>query len=42
MWNDVPAAIPYRYNILGGHVKTFQGVQFTALGHTLFGTASQA
>lgn len=41
MWEDVPAAIPYRYNILGGHSKAFTGVEFTALGHTLFAKASQ-
>jgi peptide/nickel transport system substrate-binding protein len=40
MWEDVPAAIAYRYNYLTGHSKSFTGVEFTALGHTLFGKAS--
>ena len=42
MWEDVPAAIAYRYNGLGGFSKSFVGVEFTALGHTLFGKAAQA
>ena len=42
MWEDVPAAIAYRYNALGGYSKTFTGVEFTALGHTLFAKAAQA
>ncbi|MEQ1874808.1 MAG: ABC transporter substrate-binding protein [Ilumatobacteraceae bacterium] len=42
MWNDVPAAIAYRYNYLGGFSKSFAGVEYTALGHTLLGKASQA
>lgn len=42
MWEDVPAAIAYRYNGLGGFSKSFTGVEFTALGHTLFGKAAQA
>jgi peptide/nickel transport system substrate-binding protein len=42
MWEDVPAAIAYRYNALGGFSKTFTGVEFTALGHTLFAKAAQA
>ena len=42
MWTDIPAAIAYRYNYLGGFSKTFTGVQFTALGHTLFGKAAKA
>ncbi len=40
MNEDVPAAIAYRYNYLCGHSKSFTGVEFTALGHTLFGKAS--
>ena len=42
MWEDVPAAIAYRYNYLGGFSKSFTGVEYTALGHTLLGKASQA
>ncbi|MGB8859440.1 MAG: ABC transporter substrate-binding protein [Ilumatobacteraceae bacterium] len=42
MWEDVPAAIAYRYNSLGGFSKSFTGVEFTALGHTLFAKAAQA
>ncbi|MBI4883132.1 MAG: ABC transporter substrate-binding protein [Actinobacteria bacterium] len=42
MWEDVPAAIAYRYNALGGFSKSFTGVEFTALGHTLFGHAATA
>lgn len=42
MWNDVPAAIAYRYNALGGYSKKFTGVEFTALGHALFAKAAQA
>lgn len=41
MWEDVPAAIAYRYNALGGFSKSFTGVEFTALGHTLFQKAAQ-
>lgn len=41
MWNDVPACIPYRYNGLAGYAKTFQGVEFTALGHVLLAKASK-
>lgn len=42
MWTDIPAAIAYRYNALGGFSKDFVGVEFTALGHTLFAKASKA
>lgn len=41
MWEDVPAAIAYRYNGLGGHSKAFTGIEFTALGHVLFQKASK-
>ncbi len=42
MWEDVPAAIAYRYNYLGGYSKSFTGVEYTALGHTLLGKAAAA
>ena len=41
MWEDVPAAIAYRYNGLAGFSKTFTGVEFTALGHMLLQKAAQ-
>jgi len=41
MWNDVPACIPYRYNGLAGYSAAFEGVEFTALGHTLLAKATK-
>lgn len=41
LWNDVPVCIPYRYNGLAGHSAAFDGVEFTALGHTLLAKASK-
>jgi peptide/nickel transport system substrate-binding protein len=42
MNEDVPAIIGYRYNGLAAFSKKFVGVEFTALGHTLFAKAAQA
>jgi peptide/nickel transport system substrate-binding protein len=39
---DVPAAIPYFYNYIGGHSKKFTGVRLTALGQMLLDQAAQA
>jgi peptide/nickel transport system substrate-binding protein len=39
---DVPASIPYFYNYLGGHSKSFTGVQLSALGQMLLSKAAKA
>ena len=39
---DCPAAIPYFYNYLGGHSKSFTGVKLSALGQMLLEQAAQA
>jgi peptide/nickel transport system substrate-binding protein len=37
---DVPAAIPYFYNYIGGHSKSFTGVRLTALGQMFLDQAA--
>ncbi|HSB86554.1 MAG TPA: ABC transporter substrate-binding protein [Ilumatobacteraceae bacterium] len=39
---DCPAAIPYFYNYLGGHSKSFTGVRLSALGQMLLDQAAKA
>jgi peptide/nickel transport system substrate-binding protein len=40
--DEVPAAIPFFYNYLGGHLNKFTGVQLSALGHMLVHKATPA
>ncbi|MEY2443513.1 MAG: peptide/nickel transport system substrate-binding protein [Ilumatobacteraceae bacterium] len=40
--DDCPAAIPYFYNYLGGHSKSFKGVRLSALGQMLLDQATKA
>jgi peptide/nickel transport system substrate-binding protein len=41
MNEDVPAVIPYFYNYIGGHSKSFTGVRLTALGQMFLDRASK-
>ncbi len=41
LWEDVPAAYPYFFNYLSGHDESVQGVQATALGHTILSAATK-
>lgn len=42
MNEDVPAAIPYFYNYIGGYSKDFTGVRFSALGQMFLDQAAKA
>ncbi|TPW13577.1 MAG: putative oligopeptide ABC transporter oligopeptide-binding protein, partial [Acidimicrobiaceae bacterium] len=42
MNEDVPAVIPYFYNYIGGHSKSFTGVRLSALGQMLLDQAAKA
>jgi peptide/nickel transport system substrate-binding protein len=39
--DEVPVAVPYFYNYLGGNSNTFQGVYASAIGQMFFSSASQ-
>jgi len=41
LWEDVPAMYPYFFNYLSGHDESVEGVQATALGHTILSAATK-